>query len=397
MTFFPLPKWAAATIGRLKLTIISNQKSILLIWLAVTLIFVIDSWITSRLNNYLIFENTFRNLLHQSSLYKLYPQRHFDANHYGPVFTLIIAPFAIFPNWMGLLLWNIFNCLVLFITLQSLPITENQRRIIGLISVPCLIESMLNQQFNPVAAAMIILNFTLLNKNKGIISSLMMVLGIFVKLYGIVGIAFLPFVKNKPRYILFSLMWACIIYAAPMLLSSASFINGSYLEWFSSLVNKNAANIGGIGRDMSVMGFFRSLFGIAIGNLYFLILGAALFLIPYINYKSYSHKGFQLLILSSALIFPIIFSTGAEDCTFIIAIPGVGIWFISEKNDMIKKMLLPVLLIITCNFPLLFFPAYTQQYPILLSSISFIYFIVWLRVLYLSVTYKSPIMKVLRN
>ncbi|RYD73958.1 MAG: DUF2029 domain-containing protein, partial [Sphingobacteriales bacterium] len=205
-----------------------DNRFVFLLWICVTLIFVIDSWITNRLNNYLIFENTFRNLLQQQSFYALYPDFHEDANHYGPIFSLIVAPFAALPNWLGLLFWNLFNCIFLFKAVQSLPVSEKDRLIFGYIAIPCLIESMLNQQFNAAAGALIILNFTQLNKNKGLFSALFMVLGIFVKLYGIVGFAFFFFIKDKPRFILYTLCWALVLFVLPMIFSSPLFVADSY-------------------------------------------------------------------------------------------------------------------------------------------------------------------------
>ncbi|NII83217.1 glycosyltransferase family 87 protein [Pedobacter sp. SG908] len=368
-----------------------QKRFVLLLWVLVTMIFVIDSWITNRLNNYLIFENTIRNLLERKSLYAFYPHFHEDANHYGPAFSLIIAPFALLPNYLGLLCWNLFNCMVLFGAIQTLPVSKDHRQAIGLIAIPCLIESMLNQQFNPIAGALIILNYTQLNRSKGFIASFFMMLGIFVKLYGIIGLAFFFFIKDKPRYIIYSVFWAIIFFLVPMIFSSPAYILNAYQEWFSSLSEKNALNVLGAGIDMSIMGFFRSLLQLPhLSNTLFLFTGAILFAIPYLNHRRLRNTDFQLLILSSALIFPVIFSTGAEDCTFIIAVLGVGIWYIKEENKMLKNILLPVLLLITCNFPLLFFPVYAKSRPLLLSIISFIYFVVWLRVLFNAFVIRLP-------
>jgi len=367
-----------------------DNRFALSLWLAVTLIFVIDSWITQRLNNYLIFENTFRNLLHQQSFYALYPAFHEDANHYGPIFSLIVAPFAALPNWLGLLFWNLFNCVFLFKAVQTLPVSQKDRLIFCYIAIPCLIESMLNQQFNAAAGALIILNYTQLNKAKGFWSAMFMVLGVFVKLYGIVGMAFFFFVKDKPRYILYSLLWAIVFFTLPMLFSSPLFVTDSYFDWFISLTHKNATNVSGEGIDMSIMGFFRELFHLPVlTNSICIAIGSILFTIPFLNYKCYNKKRFQLLMLSSALLFPILFSTGAEDCTFIISIAGVGIWYVLEKNKVLKYILLPVLLITACDFPLLFFPEFSKSHRILLSMLSFPYFLVWIRVLYKAFMYKK--------
>lgn len=373
-----------------KIKLPQDNRLVLLLWLSITLIFVVDSWITNRFNNYLIFENTFRNLLHQQSFYAAYPEFHEDSNHYGPVFSLIVAPFASLPNWLGLLFWNLFNCVFLFKAIQTLPMSYRDRITFGLIALPCLIESMLNQQFNAAAGALIILNYTQLNKAKGFFSSMFMVLGIFVKLYGIIGFAFFFFVKDKPKYILFSIFWAIVLFLLPMFVSSPLFVYESYQEWLGALVEKNSINVTGAGIDMSIMGFFRALFHASyLSNGICISIGSILFMLPFINFGAYKKRRFQLLILASALLFPILFSTGAEDCTFIISIAGVGIWYVLEKNKKLKNILLPILLVTACDFPMLLFPVFAKSHPILLSMLSFPYFLVWIRILYKAFRYKK--------
>lgn len=360
-----------------------DNRFVLSIWVVITLIFVIDSWATHRYNNYLIFENTFRNLLHERSLYAHYPAYHDDTNHYGPIFSLLIAPFAIFHNWVGLLLWNLFNCFLLFKAIQTLPLTQDQKVVIGYIAIPCLIESMLNQQFNAGEGALMIFSYTLLNKNKGLWSALCIVLGTFIKLYGIVGLVFFFFAKKKPEFILWLIIWSLIIFLLPMLFASPDYVAHCYVDWKNSIVGKNMLNVLGEGIDISIMGFFRQLLDEpGISNFLFLALGSLIFMLPFKRIANFEKQKFQLMILSSVLLFPVLFSTGAEDCTFIISITGVGIWYVKENNKAMKRVLLPVLLFITCNFPLLLFPAFAKSHPLSLSIISLPYFLVWLRVIY---------------
>ena len=105
-------------------------------------------------------------------------------------------------------------------------------------------------------------------------------------------------------------------------------------------------------------------------------------MIPYLRFRSFGNQQFQLLILASTLLFPVLLSTGSEDCTYIIDIPGVGIWFIFEHDIRLKKYLLPVLIVFTCNIPALFFPSVAHRFPILLTMLSVPFFMVWLRIVY---------------
>ena len=367
------------------------KKIALIFWILVTLFCAIQSLISHRFNNYLIFENTFRNLIHQQSFYLPYPTYHFDSNHYGPIFSVFIMPFAILPHWLGLLLWDFFNCMVLFKAIESIPIKNHAP--LYLIATPCYISASLSEQFNPASAAFIILSYTLLNKNKGLWSTMLIVLGTFIKLYGIVGLAFFFFVKYKKRFMAYLTLWATIFLLVPMLFSSPEFIFVSYKEWVISLIYKNANNIAGASTDISIMGFIRSLFPLHhISNSIFLTFGIALFGLPYLNVKAYKMKTFQLYILGSVLLFPVLFSSGSEDCTYIIAVSGIGIWYVFAEKTALRNFLFVMIFIFSCNFPLLLFPDFASTYPILLRMLSFPFFVIWLLIIY-----KASLLKKRKN
>lgn len=372
--------------GFLRQFFLKDNRVILSIWILITLIFVIDSWITHRFNNYLIFENVFRNLRSEQSLFAAYPNFHDDMNHYGPVFGVLIAPFAMMHNWIGLLFWNLVNCIVLFQAIQTLALNNEQKIIIGFIAIPCLIESMLNQQFNAGAGALIILSFTQINKKQGIWSAMCIALGTLVKLYGVVGLVFFFFSKHKRAFSGWLFFWVIIFFLLPMLFASPHFVIHSYIDWKNSLIEKNLNNILGVATDISIMGFFRHLLHYPqLSNTLFITFGGLIFLLPFRYTNLYQNRKFRLMVLSSVLLFPVLFSTGSEDCTYIISIPAVGIWYVLEKNRSAKNVLLPFLLFITCNFPLLIFPVFAKAHPLSLSILSLPYFIVWLRVIYLAI------------
>jgi len=358
----------------------SKKRAALIVWLLVALFSVIQSLITHRFNNYLIFENTVRNLLQQTSLYAAYPQYHFDANHYGPVFGVFFMPFAMLPNAVGFLCWNIFTTLFLFKTIDTLPLKN--KTTLYWIAIPCLISSTLSQQSNPLIGAFIILSYTLLNKNKGLWTAFFIMLGTFIKLYGIVGLSLFFFVKDKKWFVAYLFMWAVVFFLLPMLFSSPAFILNAYQEWAISLSQKNISNLIADGIDISIMGFARHLFASPnLPNLWFLILGALVFLIPYLNFKRFEDQKFQLLILASTLMFPVLFSTGSEDCTYIIAIPAVGIWYLTTEKKKWKPYLLGAVIFFSCNFPQFIYHSVALKYPISLSILSLPFFIVWLLII----------------
>ncbi len=360
---------------------LKREKYSLLFWLSIILFATLQSLITLRYNNYLIFENTFRNLHSQTSLFGAYPTFHGDTNHYGPIFSLLMWPFTLLPHGLGLLFWNLFNGLFLYGAIQTIAIEK--RKLIYWIALPCLVASMLSEQFNPTAAALIILSFTLLDKKGGFWSAFCIVLGTFIKLYGIFGLAFIVFVKDKRKFSAYLLMWALVLFALPMLFSSPAYILSSYPEWYVSLVHKNETNILTRGISISVVGFFRDVFpSYSISNLFFLLSGLLVLGLPYLNFKAYTELKFKWYMLASALIFPVLFSTGSEDCTYIIAIVGVGIWYVLEKREWRHQLLLALVIIFSFNMPLWLFPRLSDRYPVLLSMLSLPYFVVWLSIIF---------------
>src|SRR3712207_8981993 len=78
----------------------SDSRTLFGLWL---LLPVIASLLKiSKHNNYLIFRYVFWHTIEQKPLYAAYDE-YWDTNHYGPFFSLVIAPFALLPEWVGML------------------------------------------------------------------------------------------------------------------------------------------------------------------------------------------------------------------------------------------------------------------------------------------------------
>jgi hypothetical protein len=119
-----------------------------------------------------------------------------------------------------------------------------------------------------------------------------------------------------------------------MLISSPEYIIQTYREWFERLVEKNNENTGlNSYQDISLMGIVRRFFqDSTISNLPFLVGGVFLFGLQYLRIKEYKEVSFRLMLLASVLIFTVIFSSGSESPTYIIAFVGVAIWFVIQPK-----------------------------------------------------------------
>ena len=75
-------------------------------------------------------------------------------------------------------------------------------------------------QFNIVTVALIVASFYCVEKQKDVLAACFIMIGTFVKLYGVVGLAFFFFSKHKVKFVASLVGWAVLFFVLPMLISS---------------------------------------------------------------------------------------------------------------------------------------------------------------------------------
>ncbi len=341
-------------------------------------------------NNYLIYKYVFVHLRELKNLYLDYPEAYNDSNHYGPVFAYLIAPFTVFPDKLANGLWILTNSLVLYFAILKLPIEPKARIFIIFLCAQELMTTLRGSQFNPMLTALILMTFCFIENRKEPWAAFCIMLGTFVKLYGIVGLAFFFFVKNKPKFILWLVLWAIVMFVLPMAISSPEFVIATYGDWYQSLAHKNDLNTASLMQDISVGGLIRRCFNYPeLPGLWVLIPGVLIYGLSFLNIKYYKDLRFRLLILSSTLMFPVLFSSSSESPTYIIAFVGVAIWFMIQEKPYTKLewSLLVFALILTSLSPSDLFPKYinrTYVQPYHLKALPCV--LIWIKVIYDTLT-----------
>ena len=278
-------------------------------------------------NNFLIFRGVFWHVWQQLPLYEAYPQEYFDVNHYGPLFSLVIAPFAVVPDWLGLVLWCVSLSVFLYVAVRRSTMTQRQQVFILWFCAHELLTALFMQQFNIAIAAIILLAFFLIEKERDAEATFFIVVGTLVKLYGIVGLAFFFFSRHKVRFLLSLVGWGALLFVLPMLISSPEYIAGQYYDWFVCLTEKNSENLESIAQNISLLGMVHRTTGLQFSDLWLILPGMLLFAIPYLRLSQYRHVAFRQTLLASVLMFVVLFSTGSESSGYIIALVGVVIWY----------------------------------------------------------------------
>lgn len=306
----------------------SNPRTLFGLWTLLAVVAGLTKIAPHRHNNFLIFRGVFWHTIQKLSLYDFYPTEYNDHNHYGPIFSLVIAPFAVVPEAIGLLLWLVVLALGMYYAVRRLPLEEGRQIFLYWFCAHELLTALQMQQFNIAIAAIIIGSFAAIEKGREVTAAFLIVLGTFVKLYGVVGLAFFFFVKRKPRFILALIGWSVVCFVAPMLISSPEYVVGQYVEWYERLAAKNGENTFSLMQNISLLGMIRKVSGSAsYSDLLVILPGLVLFGLPYLRFGQYRHLAFRYAILSSVLLFVVLFSTGSESSTYIIPFAGIALWY----------------------------------------------------------------------
>ncbi len=361
----------------------NRYTTIGVIWL----IIVLAAWILKYPNNnFMIFRSVFWHVLHQLPLYAEYPEIYHDINHYGPSFSLIVAPFAVFPPRLGFLLWLLAMSGFLFIAIRALPLERKKILFIVWFCANELYTALGVAQFNVVIAALLILTFVFIEKEKDIWATLLIVIGTFVKIYGIVGLAFFFFSRHKLKFILSFIGWSALLFVLPMLLSSSEYIIEQYGEWLPDLIAKNNANHFAKFQNISLLGMVRKISGNPdYSNMWLIISGMILFALPYLRIRQYAYPAFRQMFLVSVMLFVVLFSTGSESSSYSIALTGAAIWFVATpwKRSGWDIALIVFAFILTSMSPSDLFPSFIYRpyvQPYALKALPCV--LIWLKLIY---------------
>ncbi|MDT3405512.1 glycosyltransferase family 87 protein [Mucilaginibacter terrae] len=322
-------------------------------------------YFNNRYNNYSIFKYVFYHTVQQKNLYNYYPAEYGDCNHYGVLFSVIIAPFALLPDGWGFFFFSLLNAALIVWAIRLFPLANKHKMFIMLFSVMEFANAAHYIQFNAVITAIIIFSFLLVEDEKEEWATLFIVLGTLIKLYPIVGLTFFLFSKHKLKFVLWGIFWLAVFFAAPMLITSKQFVIQSYFDWYESLHAKNLENLGlESSQDISVMGTVRHLTrNINIPNWPFLLFGVLAFGIPLLRFGQYQFIRFRYQVLASALLLIVLFSTGSEHPTYIIAVVGATLWIFMQEKPFTRTniVLLVLLVLITGLGPTDAFPKYIRH------------------------------------
>jgi len=305
------------------------------LWLALPALTWAVDYARGRYNTYRVFRSVAWHLREQRNLYLPCPERYGDVNLYGPLFGLVMAPFAALPDLAGGLLWNLAMAGLLALAVARVAASRERALLALLLCALELGNANWSNQFNPAVAALLLLGFACVEEGRDFWAPLFLLVGAYVKLYTGAGLLFVIFARDRRAFVAGAAFWAALLFALPMAVGSPAFVLQSYRDWGQALLAKHAGNVGlDAAQDISLPGLVRRLAGVPFPGGWFLLAGVPLALTPLLRVNQYRHAPFRVLSLASLLLFLVLFSSGSENSSYVVAATGAALWLTEQEQPL---------------------------------------------------------------
>ncbi len=332
-----------------------TEKILIRIYLIAAVLISLKIAFLENCDNYDSFVAAFDHLRKNYDLYLSYPLEYHTEYNYSPFFALYMGLFYFLPNWLGILLWNLSHTVTLLVAIHLLPIDTKKKIVVYWFCLIEFITAAENVQTNSTVAALMILVFIFQQKEKTGLSSLLFVFGFFFKIYVLTAGVFFLCYKKKGAFVLKSLGWAILFFTLPLLIVSFDQLVFLYQSWFYRLQIQSARD------SLSLIGVIGMFKFIQIEQGWIMLAGTVTMLLVLLKKQVYHNLQFQQLYLAGILLFTVVFNPGVESPTYIIAVAGVAIWYISAERMKWHQWLMALVFVFTCLSPTEIFPRFIRN------------------------------------
>jgi hypothetical protein len=307
-----------------------------------------------------------------------------DVFLYGPLFSILFTPFTLLPGWAGAFCWNIFTYTLFYLSVFTLPGEFDfvKKKFIFFYPVLLLFATLLSVQFNPVVCALFLFSFTLLEKKKGFWAVLLIFLSGFTKVYGIFQIAMLLFYPRFWKNILYAVLIGIIFLFLPLAHIPLADLATYYKSWIVAVMNhSDALRFYSIYRPVCL--FFKSIEP----YMGFISLGvlAIVLILTLLKLKIFQESfNYRVQFLGILMSWAILFGVSSEGHTYVIAMAGFAIWYLSIVPDRFDKVLLWTNLVLLGILPIDLICPYVISHLILakLNLGVIVFTITWFNMVY---------------
>jgi hypothetical protein len=323
-----------------------------------------ETFFHTHYNNFIIFKQSFFHLIQHKNLYLGYASEHEDLYKYSPTFALFMGVFGVFPNWLGLFIWNLLGAFILMYAITKVVVEKNKRLLLFLFMLPEFVLTIQNSQSNAIITGFVLLAFYVLNKGENGLAALLIIATVFIKLFTLVALIMFLFYPNKIKSAIYVFIWGIIFLCLPLIAVGGNDLYQQYLNWVVMLKNDHSISYG-----LSFISFLHGIHLFTVNKLAVLIFGIIVLLLPLFRYNYWNNDQYKRNYLFFILIWMVVFNHKAESPSYIIAITACGLWAYFNDNAKYRFVLIVLCfifssLVCTDIFPASFRNGFIQTYSI---------------------------------
>lgn len=300
---------------------------------------------------------SFWHFIAQQDLYEIYPEIYLEAHRYPPSFSLSMAPFAVLPVKLTAILFNLLSFFLLYLGFKMLTISDKSKAFLLLFTFFEMLTSVQNFQINTLQTGLMIIALCLFEKRRLFLAALVTVVLLNLKAYGaVIGVIFVLY-PNKNKYLLHCLVCFLLIdVLIPLLMVDFDYLLSAYKGWFA-ILKSDLHNP----KSFSVMSIVNYVLSREIRGIYVQLISVVILLAPLVRLKRFNEYQYRLLFAASCLIWVVIFNHKAESPTFIIAVSGVGLWYLVARGNRVSFVLMLLVFVFTTLSATSLFPGFIRQ------------------------------------
>ena len=217
-----------------KMPFFYSRRNLYMIGFLLAFIVTLLEFIRGRHQNFMVFSDATQFFWQGISPYTTeFVEAHGRYFLYSPVFTVLFAPFAYLPAWLGPFAWNLFNYSLFFMAIFTLPqqFTQQQKCRMFLFLLLILGQSLLSFQYNITVAYLFLFAYTLLEKDRGFLAVLLIMISGCTKVYGIFELALLLCYPHVWRNFGYAVTMGIVLLALPLIKIAPADLLPYYEEW----------------------------------------------------------------------------------------------------------------------------------------------------------------------
>ena len=255
---------------------------------------------------------------------------------YTPVFSVLFAPIAFLPKWLGPFVWNLGNYTLFALSVFTLPKPFDDHKLKIFLSLLLILEqSIFPFQFNIVVAYCFLFAYSLLERGHGFWAVCLIMISTMTKVYGVVELLLLFAYQKSWRHLAYALAIGIVLALLPALKTGLEGLISCYENWWNMLSQHQSdtyyTSLLYAYPLRYILDYYRIVQLITIGVV------VALFFWQYHRWSDFKFRATTLGVLMGWII---LFGDSSETHTYLIALAGYMLWYVlQEHHTMFDKIL----------------------------------------------------------